>query len=289
MMTITAEAKQAQVNQFTLDATQQQAIDLPVTSSKRVVGVTGAAGTGKTTILQQTYNTLIENGYRVALCSPTGKASKRIYEVTGIEAFTIHRLLEFTHPGEPDPKTGKPVNFSYPKRTRSNPLEYDVYLETSTQWSTTKCTAHCLMRCLRVDQCVCSEITTSYNLSKRISVLQQCLLPLSISLTSSHQLLLIPYTDRGKTAVYCLTCKQSYVARMPTRNDQWQMTFTERPVDVLRETIINGMDDGIDFTTFENQIITPQNTSWVGTQKLNAMIQAMFHNQDGPLCVCTAS
>jgi hypothetical protein len=41
------------------------------------------------------------------------QSSKRIYEVTGIEAFTIHRLLEYTHPGEPD-KTGKPLGFSYP-------------------------------------------------------------------------------------------------------------------------------------------------------------------------------
>jgi hypothetical protein len=49
------------------------------------------------------------------------ESSKRIYEVTGIEALTIHRLLEFTHPGEPDPKTGKPVNFSYPKTYTQQP------------------------------------------------------------------------------------------------------------------------------------------------------------------------
>jgi hypothetical protein len=71
---------------------------------------------------------------------------------------------------------------------------------------------------------------------------------------------------QGKDSGILLNLQAILRARMPTRNDQWQMTFTERPVDVLRETIVDLLDEGIDFTTFENQIITPQNTSWVGTQ-----------------------
>jgi exodeoxyribonuclease V alpha subunit len=74
---------------FTLDPTQQEAVNLCCDISQRVVGVTGAAGSGKTTILRTAYRALEENGYSIALAAPTGKAAKRIYEVTGINAFTI--------------------------------------------------------------------------------------------------------------------------------------------------------------------------------------------------------
>jgi ABC-type sulfate/molybdate transport systems ATPase subunit len=57
-MTITTEANRTTSSKlFTLDATQQQAVDLACDTSKRVVGVTGAAGSGKTTILQQRHTT----------------------------------------------------------------------------------------------------------------------------------------------------------------------------------------------------------------------------------------
>ncbi|HSW91774.1 MAG TPA: AAA family ATPase [Candidatus Saccharimonadales bacterium] len=281
-MNTTVEAKQAL--QFTLDATQQQAIDLSCDTSKRVVGVTGPAGTGKTTILQQTYNTLVENGYRTALASPTGKAAKRIYEVTGIEASTVHRLLEFTHPGDPDPKTGKPVSFSYPKRTRSNPLELDVVLVD--EYSMVNNEVHRSIfdalppgGCIRVfgDNNQLPPIEEDKRLMQMPSMFMQLLdkFP-SVTLDTVHR--------QGKDSGILLNLQAILKARMPTRNDQWNMTFTERPVDVLRDILIDGMDEGLDFCSFDNQIITPQNTSWVGTQKLNAMIQAMFHNRMDP-CV----
>ena len=97
---------------------QVEAIDACCNNENRVVAVSGAAGTGKTTILKRVYKKLKDAGYSVALCSPTGKAAKRIYEATGIEASTIHKLLEFSHPGDPDPKTGKPIGISMPKRNQ---------------------------------------------------------------------------------------------------------------------------------------------------------------------------
>jgi len=96
--------------------------------ANRVVAVSGSAGTGKTTVLEEIYNNLTAAGYTVALCSPTGKAAKRITEVTGISAQTMHRLLEYSHPGDPDPRTGKPMGESRPQRNRATPLEYDVIL-----------------------------------------------------------------------------------------------------------------------------------------------------------------
>ncbi|MFZ2539283.1 MAG: AAA family ATPase, partial [Oscillospiraceae bacterium] len=56
--------------------------------------LTGGPGTGKTTTLNGIIDALEQQGKKVAIAAPTGRAAKRISEVTGREAKTIHRLLE---------------------------------------------------------------------------------------------------------------------------------------------------------------------------------------------------
>ena len=76
------------------DDLQSQAVTLCCDSTKNIVSVTGQAGTGKTTIMKKVYEAFINAGHSVALAAPTGKAAKRIAEATGIDAMTLHRLLE---------------------------------------------------------------------------------------------------------------------------------------------------------------------------------------------------
>ena len=61
--------------------------------------ITGGPGTGKTTIIKTIIELAEKSGKRVMLTAPTGRAAKRMTEVCGMEAKTIHRLLEIT-PGE---------------------------------------------------------------------------------------------------------------------------------------------------------------------------------------------
>ena len=106
---------------FDFDDTQLAAIGQCCDTDNRIVAVTGQAGTGKTTILQNVYDNLTARGFSVVLCAPTGKAAKRITEATSIPASTIHRLLEYPFPGERDPKTGKTLSTSDPKRDNRYP------------------------------------------------------------------------------------------------------------------------------------------------------------------------
>ncbi|WP_201839054.1 SF1B family DNA helicase RecD2 [Microvirga zambiensis] len=95
-----------------LAASQREALKLVLAS--KVAVVTGGPGVGKTTLLDTILRLLVAKGVRVALAAPTGRAAKRMTEQTGLEAKTIHRLLEI------DPKHG---GFS---RNEDNPLDCDL-------------------------------------------------------------------------------------------------------------------------------------------------------------------
>ena len=97
---------------LTLSASQQEAVHLALTS--KAVVITGGPGVGKTTLVNSILLIIQAKHLRVTLCAPTGRAAKRLSESTGLEAKTIHRLLEF------DPKT-----YGF-KRGKENPLDTDL-------------------------------------------------------------------------------------------------------------------------------------------------------------------
>ena len=65
-----------------------------------MVVITGGPGTGKTTIINAIIKIFQEEGLKVNLAAPTGRAAKRMTEATGTEAKTIHRLLEYSYMDE---------------------------------------------------------------------------------------------------------------------------------------------------------------------------------------------
>ena len=96
----------------TLAESQRAAVTMAV-SSKTIV-ITGGPGVGKTTLVDAILRILVAKGVSVALAAPTGRAAKRLSESTGMEAKTIHRLLEV------DPRHG---GF---KRDSDHPLDCDL-------------------------------------------------------------------------------------------------------------------------------------------------------------------
>lgn len=84
--------------------------------SSGVTVITGGPGTGKTTIIKAITGIAGQRGKKVVLCAPTGRAGKRMTEMTGMESKTIHRLLG--------------VDFSKGgfEKNESNPLEADVII-----------------------------------------------------------------------------------------------------------------------------------------------------------------
>lgn len=102
-----------------LDELQQQAVSEAVQNG--VFILTGGPGTGKTTTINTIIRFFESEGMDVLLAAPTGRAAKRMSETTGMEARTIHRMLELTR--DPEGKAG--LEFA---RNESNPLESDVII-----------------------------------------------------------------------------------------------------------------------------------------------------------------
>lgn len=114
------------------DEVQQAAIQKALDS--KVMVLTGGPGTGKTTTTQGIIAASKSRHMSILLAAPTGRAAKRMTEATGMEAKTIHRLLEY------NPMDGY-------KRNEENPLEGDALI---------------------VDECSMIDILLFYNLMKAI-------------------------------------------------------------------------------------------------------------------------
>ncbi len=104
-----------QANGIRYESLQRRAIEKSLTTG--VVVITGGPGTGKTTTLNAIIALCEQNGDKVLLAAPTGRAAKRLSELTGRQARTIHRLLEV------DYQTGEVLKFIHDE---TNPLKGDV-------------------------------------------------------------------------------------------------------------------------------------------------------------------
>ncbi len=107
----------AMENNFHIRYEEQQRRAMVEAIAKGTLILTGGPGTGKTTTLRGIITLLESMGESVAIAAPTGRAAKRIAELTGHEAKTLHRLLEVKWDDSDTPSF---------ERNEKNPLEADA-------------------------------------------------------------------------------------------------------------------------------------------------------------------
>ncbi len=103
-------------DQLNIQLADEQQDALHSISENGLTIVTGGPGTGKTTLIRIIIELFMEQGQRVKIAAPTGRAAKRIEETSGYSASTIHRMLKI------DPETGR---FTHHE---SNPLNTDLVI-----------------------------------------------------------------------------------------------------------------------------------------------------------------
>ena len=107
---------------FELADKQREAVEKSLQSGMTVI--TGGPGTGKTTVVQTIIRLAEQEGLRILLCAPTGRAAKRLAETTQRKAKTIHRLLV------PDGYVGRVQSFEY-NETKLLPADLVIVDEVS--------------------------------------------------------------------------------------------------------------------------------------------------------------
>jgi exodeoxyribonuclease V alpha subunit len=245
-------------------AEQENAIAMCLDPTVRMMCVTGRAGTGKTSVLGAAYEeTALQVGkQRVVLCAPTGRAAKRIKELTGINAKTIHKLLEFPEPDDEGPD-GKPLP-PEPRRNRSNPLfEKVVYVDESSMISQDM--YEYLMAALPTNGRI-----RFYGDNEQLPPVEKGA-PFEDMLKNKAKVVLT-HCFRSDDEILS-NAERIRVGRIPIRNPRFEIIYTSQPTKVLIEMC----DKAI--TTPQCQIIMPTRNGNYGTNRVNPSLQVRFNPQ----------
>ncbi|MCQ2354868.1 MAG: ATP-dependent RecD-like DNA helicase [Clostridia bacterium] len=256
---------------------QKRAIFDALTSG--ILILTGGPGTGKTTVVTALIGIFESMDLKVALAAPTGRAAKRMTEATGMEAKTVHRLLEVDY-SEKDDGGMSLVTNEAPLKFRKNEndhLEEDVIIiDEASMLDTALTTA--LLKAVKpgarmifigdADQLpsvgagnVLRDIIASGELPvvKLTQIFRQA--EMSLIVTNAHAI------NQGKMPVLDVRDKDFFF--LPRQNDT-QIASTVADLCAVRLPRAYGDADGI-------QVIVPSRRGNAGTEALNASLQARIN------------
>lgn len=260
-------AKLSKETGITYDEVQLQAIGEALRS--KVMVLTGGPGTGKTTTTQGIIAALKHLGLRILLAAPTGRAAKRMSEATGMEAKTIHRLLEY------NPKDGY-------KRNEENPLEGDALI---------------------VDECSMIDIILMNNLMKAVPTSMRLVMVGDIDqlpsvgagnvlrdIIESEKIPVIRLTRifrQAQSSRIVMNAHAINQGRFPDTSNGKDTDFffmqQEDPEKVAGEIVNlvkNRLPKAYHRKTTDIQVLTPMQRGIVGTANLNMALQQALNHSD---------
>jgi len=264
-----------------LSAQQLSCAEACLDTSRRLFAVTGQAGTGKTTLIKHIAEQLAAQHVNFAVAAPTGKAAKRIREATGLRAITVHKLLEYGRPGERDKTTGEPLDITTPKRGRFNPFDQSVIL--IDEYSMIN---HELNRNIIDALPPKGRLIMFGDLAQLPPIEKYVIQNANGSPFKEHcsrvncffELTEVFRQAEGSDVLIAATMVRK--GGLPRRGNDFKMILSDYPVDRLREQVMESLEEGIDYASIDNQILTPLRTRWIGTGPLNVMLQGLL-NPDG--------
>lgn len=250
------------------DGVQQAAIQKALDS--KVMVLTGGPGTGKTTTTQGIIAAFKARHISILLAAPTGRAAKRMTEATGMEAKTIHRLLEY------NPMDGY-------KRNDENPLEGDALI---------------------VDECSMIDILLFYNLMKAIPSKMRLILVGDIDqlpsvgagnvlrdIIDSQQIPVVRLTRifrQAQSSRIVMNAHAINAGQFPNIKNGFDTDFffiSQEDADEIVKLIIGLVRDRLPKTygypSKEVQVLTPMQRGTVGAGNLNIELQNAL-NPSGP-------
>jgi exodeoxyribonuclease V alpha subunit len=267
-ITHSADDYRPQKKEPKISTEQEHAIDLCCDLDNLIVGITGGAGTGKTFVLGKVYNELRSRGHSVALCAPTGRAAKRIQELTNIPAKTVHRLLEFPMPD--DFMKDKNTIPDEPKRNQRNPLVERVIIVDESSM-----VAPSMYRFL-MNALGRGSVIRFFGDNNQLPPVEEGEPPF-VNVLKERPSVELTFNFRSEDSIVS-NALRILGGKMPLRNDRFEMIYTDWPSKQLELFV----KDSPEFAEDNHQIIMPSRRGPVGTNKVNVALQLKF-NPRGPL------
>lgn len=240
--------------------------------NNKVMIITGGPGVGKTTIVHALITILKAKKVKCLLCAPTGRAAKRLSEVTGFDARTIHRLLEV------NPQTGGFL------RNEHNALECDLLVVDETSMVDILLMSH-LLKAVPLNSALLlvGDVDQLPSVGPGVllrDLIQSGLIPVarltevfrqvanSLIITGSHQI------------------NKGLMPKFATKDELSDFYFVERNTpeditDTLIELVKNRIPNKFGFHPVRDiQVLTPMNRGSLGINELNARFQEALNPLD---------
>lgn len=253
------------------DEVQREAIASAL--SKNVMIITGGPGTGKTTTLNAIISIYRKKGFNVLIAAPTGRAAKRISDITGYDARTIHRLLEveFNYSGK--------LSF---KHNEKNTLNCDVIILDEMSMVDTLL-FESLLRALKIG----CKIVMVGDVSQLPSVGAGNLLKDLISSKKIPTVSLQKIFRQSQKSLIVTNAHRILKGESPVLDDKkgdfffFQRLDVSKASELITDLVKERLPKAYGYSSIDDiQVISPTRKGFLGVQELNKVLQAAINPPD---------